>query len=92
MRRLWWVLISVAFLAAVVIAVVRSSMSLAQYRVEVCMDYQGRNACRTAAGSSEEFALRTATTNACAQISSGITDSMACERAAPSNVRWLKRP
>jgi len=92
MRRVWWVLISLAFLAGVVIAVVRSTMSLAKYRVEVCIDYQGRQSCRTAAGSTEEFALRTATTNVCAQISSGVTDSMNCERTTPQSVRWLKRP
>ena len=85
-------LISVAFVGAVVVALIRSTMNLAKYRVEVCMSYQGRSECRTAAGSTEEFALRTATTNACALISSGVTDSMACERGAPQSVRWLKRP
>ena len=79
-------------IAIVIVVLVRSTMNLAQYRVEVCMTYQGRSECRTAAGSSEEFALRTATTNACALIASGVTDSMACERAAPQSVRWLKRP
>jgi hypothetical protein len=86
------VLISVGFVLLVVAALIRSTMNLAQYRVEVCMEYQGRSSCRTAAGSTEEFALRSATGNACALIASGVTDSMACERSAPRSVRWLKRP
>jgi hypothetical protein len=86
------VLVSLAFVGAVVAALIRSTMNLAQYRVEVCMDYQGRASCRTAAGSTEEFALRSATDNACALIASGITDSMACGRTPPRSVRWLKRP
>ena len=85
-------LLSIAVVALVVTALVRSTMSLAQYRVEVCMDYQGRSSCRTAAGSTEEFALRTATGNACALIASGVTDSMGCERTTPRSVRWLRRP
>lgn len=85
-------LVSLAFVGAVVFALIRSTMNLATYRVEVCMDYQGRSSCRTAAGSTEEFALRSATGNACALIATGVTDSMGCERTAPRSVRWLKRP
>ncbi|MGA3026171.1 MAG: hypothetical protein ABSF98_15495 [Bryobacteraceae bacterium] len=85
-------LVSLVFVGAVVAALIRSTMNLAQYRVEVCMDYQGRSSCRTAAGSTEEFALRSATDNACALIATGVTDSMACDRTPPRSVRWLKRP
>ncbi|MGA2182770.1 MAG: hypothetical protein ABSH47_07050 [Bryobacteraceae bacterium] len=85
-------LVSLAFVGAVVAALIRSTMNLATYRVEVCMDYNGRTSCRTAAGSTEEFALRSATGNACALIASGVTDSMGCERTPPRSVRWLKRP
>jgi hypothetical protein len=67
-------------------------MNLAQYRVEVCMDFEGRSSCRTAAGSTEEFALRSATDNACALIATGVTDTMACTRSQPRSVRWIKRP
>ena len=76
-------LVSLAFVGAVVFALIRSTMNLATYRVEVCMDYQGRSSCRT---------LRSATGNACALIATGVTDSMGCERTAPRSVRWLKRP
>ena len=70
--------------------VVYSSMGLTAFRVEVCMAYEGRTACRTASGADKESALRTASDNACAQISSGMTDSMACGRSTPTSVKWLE--
>ncbi len=83
-------LISVVFLLIVIAAIYYSTATLAAHRVEVCMEFNGVTSCRTASGSTEEFALRTATTNACATISSGVTDSMACDRAEPKKVTWLK--
>jgi len=58
-------------------------------RVEVCMGFQGRQACKTASGETKEAALRTATDTACALISSGVTDTQACTRGEPISVRWL---
>ena len=59
-------------------------------RVEVCMSYLGRTNCAIASAETKEQAQRTASTNACAIIASGMTDSMACERSAPVSVRWLQ--
>lgn len=66
-----------------------SSMNLGTHRVEVCVEYQGRQSCKTASGETRENAIRTATSNACAFVASGMTDSMACEHA-PSKIRELK--
>ncbi len=71
--------------------IVYSTVSLGGYEVEVCMAFNGQTNCRKATGSSEDFALRTAISNACAPIASGVTDSMACERSAPVKTTWLKR-
>ena len=59
-------------------------------RVEVCMSYQGRQNCAKASAETREQALRTATTNACALIASGVTDSLACERGTPVSVNWAQ--
>ncbi len=83
-------LIGVVFLLVIVGALYYSTVSLAKHRVEVCMEFKGNTSCRTASGSTEEFALRTATNNACAMISSGVTDSIACDQATPQKVTWLK--
>ena len=84
------VLIGVLFLLVILGVLIYSSMNLAGKRVEVCVAFHGATACRTASGSTEEFALRTAVTNACAQVASGVTDSLACENATPVKVTWLK--
>ena len=74
---------------AIIGLMVYSSMNLSSHRVEVCIDFQGRQACKTASGETRENAIRTAATNACAFLSSGMTDSMACEHA-PAKIRDLK--
>ena len=60
-----------------------------QNRVNVCMQFQGHTSCRIASGATRELALRTATQNACATISAGATDSMACESSRPVSLKWL---
>jgi hypothetical protein len=60
-----------------------------KHRVEVCMTYQGNHACSTAAGATEQEAVRTATEAACALIASGVGDTMACGQKPPDSVRKL---
>ncbi len=83
-------IIGILFLVIVIGALVYSTSTLAAHKVEVCMEFKGQTQCRTASGSTEEFALRTATSNACALIASGVTDSIACDQATPKKVTWLK--
>ena len=85
------VVVGIAIVAVILGIIVYSSMNLARYRVEVCMAYNGQTNCRTASGSTEDFALRSARTNACAAIASGVTDTIGCEGSTPANVTWLKR-
>ncbi len=85
------VLVGILIVAVILGVIVYSSMNLASYRVEVCMAYNGKTNCRTASGSSEEFALRSATTNACAAIASGVTETIGCEGTKPEKVTWLKK-
>lgn len=80
----------IVFGLAVLAVLIYSSMGLRSHRVEVCIEFQGRRSCRTASGSTREVALRTAVENACALISSGVTDSIACGNTPPSSVRWLE--
>lgn len=61
-----------------------------RHRVEVCMEFRGQSACRTAAGPTREEAIRTATDNACALLASGMTDTIQCGRTPPRSVRDLE--
>ena len=83
-------LIGIVFVLALVAVIYYSTASLAVHRVEVCMEFKGATSCRTVSGSEKEQTLRTAVSNACATIASGVTDSMACDRAEPKKVTWLK--
>jgi hypothetical protein len=56
------------------------------------MAYQGRSACKTVSAKEEANALRSGTENACADIASGVTDTMRCQQTPPQRVRWLERP
>jgi hypothetical protein len=82
------VLVGIAIVLVILGVLVYSSMNLAKFRVEVCMEFHGLQNCKTAAGATREFALRSATTNACAAIASGVTDSIGCENTPPSKVTW----
>ena len=83
-------LIGIVFVVAVIGAIAYSTMTLATHRVEVCMEFNGLASCRTVSGSKKEETLRTAISNACATIASGVTDSMACDRTEPKKITWLK--
>ena len=65
------------------------SMGQKQQRVEVCVDFQGRKNCRIASGPTKDAALRTATDNACATITNGMTESMSCSHNPPASTKWL---
>jgi hypothetical protein len=82
------VLLGILFLAIVVGFVVYSTLNTGRIRCRVCITFQGRQSCRTAAAGTRELALRTATENACALISSGITDSNQCHETPPDSVTW----
>ena len=79
-------LIVVAGLVAVVGYIVTSSMGTSKVTCEVCVDFKGRQACRTARGPDQEGAIVTARDNACAQIVSGRTDNILCGGSQPASI------
>jgi hypothetical protein len=80
------------FIVAFLAGMLYSTLHGPHYRVEVCMAYQGQSACKTVNAKSEQSALRSASENACADISSGVTDTVKCESSEPKSVRWLNKP
>ena len=59
------------------------SMQLEAATCEVCIAYHGNEKCRTVGGATVDEARQAAVINACAFLSSGVTDSMACQRTPP---------
>jgi hypothetical protein len=77
-RTSWLALVTLVAFAALV---VYSSLHTAGVRCEVCVEFGGRQACRAVEGATEEEALPAARSNACALLTSGVTNTLACERA-----------
>ena len=78
--------ITVAFLALMAY-VVLSSLGLSKARCEVCMEFKGRESCRTARAATKEEAIMTARNNACARITNGRTENILCGGSQPKSVR-----
>lgn len=60
-----------------------------RYRVEVCMEFHGERQCKTARAKTHEDAVRTALSNACADLTSGMTNVLACEQSKPVSLKDL---
>lgn len=76
-----------ALLAATLAVLVMSVRRQLAVSCEVCVTFRGATACRTAAGGTHDEARRTAHDNACALISAGMTDSIACQNTPAGSVR-----
>ena len=89
MKSTSWVALAVLPVLGGVI--VYSSLHQAGVRCEVCIEFRGRDVCRAVDGANEHDARMAATTNACAFLASGVTDSMACERTPPRKAECNQR-
>ena len=79
-------IVVVVFVVAVIGYIVTSSMGTSKVSCEVCVDFKGRQACRTARGPTRDEAIVTARDNACAQIVSGRTENILCGGSQPASV------
>jgi hypothetical protein len=55
------------------------------------MTFNGQSACKTVNAKSQAAAVRSATENACADISSGVDDTIRCQNTEPKSVRRLPK-
>ncbi|MEO8370371.1 MAG: hypothetical protein ABI806_14400 [Candidatus Solibacter sp.] len=86
MKRTTWV--AIAFVVVFLAALISTTFRGERVGVEVCMVFRGNRDCRKAQAKDRQEALRTAITNACAQLASGVTDSGQCENTPPESVTW----
>jgi hypothetical protein len=84
------VLAGIIFVLLVLGVIIYSSFNLAKYRLEVCVNFNGKTNCKTASAVSEEFAQQTATANACGEIAFGVTETVACQHSVPAKITRLK--
>jgi hypothetical protein len=79
-------LIAILFGLAVLGTLIYSTMQLGQVSCEVCITYNGRDNCASAAAPTRQEATRTASDVACAPISFGMTESIQCSNTPPTSV------
>ena len=82
----WTSWVSLVGLAAIVAVVVYTSLDVGAVRCEVCIDFEGRQACRAVDGATTQEAQQSAINNACALLAAGVTQTMACERTTPTRL------
>jgi hypothetical protein len=87
----WTSWVTFVGLALVIGVVVYSSFRTGAIRCDVCVQFQGREACRSVDGDTEADARTGAMTNACALVASGVTDGMACNRSVPTRAECRVR-
>ena len=88
MKKTTW--LGIAFAVLVLGYIFYSSFRPQGSRCRVCMSFKGNRDCRTASAANRQEALRTAVTNACAQLSGGVIESSQCENTTPESIDWLK--
>ena len=64
--------------------VVYSSFRVSVVECEVCMQFDGRAICRSVSAARRDEALRGATENACALLTSGMTNTIRCQQSEPA--------
>ena len=89
MKSTFWLALAVLLVLGGLI--VYSSLGQGGIRCEVCLEFRGRDVCRAVDGTNEHDARMVATTNACAFVASGVTESMACERTPPRKAECRPR-
>ena len=82
MRTVAGWIVGLVFVAALLYA----TLAETGVECEVCVEFGGRSSCRTGTASDREAAIRGAVSNACKVLSSGVTQSIACDQTLPKRV------
>lgn len=80
-NAVFWV-VAAAFVAYLLYFTLRTQ----QVTCEVCMTFNGVTRCATASGPNREAASETAQTTACGPLTSGMDETIACGRLAPTRI------
>ena len=76
-------IVTLVVLLPIAAVVVYTSFQVSDYECEVCMTFEGQESCRTVTGKTEQEGMRTGVDNACAILTSGVTNTLRCQRTLP---------
>lgn len=79
--------IGLVLAAAFAAALVYSTLAESEVECEVCMAFGGRQSCRTVAAADRAYAVSMATSNACADLTGGVTRGIQCSAQTPRSIR-----
>lgn len=88
MRR---VLLGIVFAAAVAAALLYATLSQHRFECEACVRFEGREACKSAAGADRAMAEQSAIATACALVTGGVTETIGCQGREPVSLRCAER-
>ena len=77
-------IITVLIIAGFVGFLVWSTIKAQEVECHVCVNFNGKENCALATGSSEREAAETAQSTACGPLTSGMNDAIACGRIEPT--------
>lgn len=83
--------ITLAVIALVIALFFYMSTARANEECTVCVEFNGRSNCATAAGSTDAEARETAQSTACGPVASGMNETIACGNRAPVSVQCKNR-
>ena len=66
--------------------IIYSTMGLAKVNCEVCVEFHGRTSCGSAAGITQDEAVKSGVSVACSDLAAGRTENIACERTPPKKM------
>ena len=89
MKRSRW--ITIAVVAAVIALFFYMTTARANEECTVCVEFQGRSNCATAAGATVAEATETAHSTACGPVARGMNETIACGNRAPVSVQCRGR-
>ena len=84
-------LLVVAGIAGFGLIVAHTLRAEAAWECEACIHFGGRHACGTVAAPDRLQAADRAVSHACGILTTGVTQSLACERTAPSSLTCRER-
>lgn len=79
--------IGAAIAVAAAFLLYRATLAGASVTCEACVHFEGRDACKSAAGPDRLAAEHAAVMTACAVVSGGVTNTIACQGMPPTSLR-----
>ena len=67
--------------------IIYGSMARVERQCELCIEYRGQTECRSGAGATDEEARAAATMTACAELASGMAESINCQNTWPKSIQ-----